>query len=96
VKAAALIAVGVLMAPPASACHRYSVWNYPNPQRCGTDRAAPRTRVYFAEVADDPMPPERSVEDDDPERARGLMLLREELDSLAQLSEQLQRHWVGQ
>ena len=29
------VTLGVMFAQPASACHRFHVWRYPYPQRCG-------------------------------------------------------------
>jgi hypothetical protein len=56
-----------LAADPAAACHRFSVWRYPTPQRCGlrlAQEAHPRPSMHFrAEVApareeSRPAPPE--------------------------------------
>ncbi len=38
-KLAAVLAL-VVSAQPALACHRFHVWNYPTPQRCGIIRIA--------------------------------------------------------
>ena len=32
---ALVVALALVSAQPALACHRFHVWNYPTPQRCG-------------------------------------------------------------
>jgi hypothetical protein len=35
-----MIVLGITYASPAAACHRFSVWKYPTPQRCGVGHVA--------------------------------------------------------
>ena len=47
-------AAAMLMVSPAQACHRFSVWKYPFPQRCAV--VAQVDRSWFVEITD-PVPP---------------------------------------
>jgi hypothetical protein len=50
----------VLLATPAEACHRFSVWKYPYPQRC----AVTPERVWHVEFVlpdADPLPPQPTL-----------------------------------
>ena len=49
---AALTAATFLVVSPAHACHRFSVWKYPFPQRCAVTRvqAAPEDHSWFVEI----------------------------------------------
>jgi hypothetical protein len=79
--------------PTAAACHRYHYWAYPRPQSCFT-AYAPAPLVHRAEEQDrdwsveiTKLPPawnlderiEVTVPEPDPERARGLNKLKEQL-----------------
>jgi hypothetical protein len=88
---AVVIAAGLLLiASPASACHRFSRWSYPWPQRCGGAAAQrPLTRIAALEVAPpkpapgsaEPIPslPAPSNEDlDAEERAQAIERLKAE------------------
>jgi hypothetical protein len=72
-----------LAADPAAACHRFSVWRYPTPQRCPVrlaQEARPRPSAHFrAEVApareeSRPAPPEPI--DEDAARAKAIEKLK--------------------
>jgi hypothetical protein len=55
----------VLLATPAQACHRFSVWKFPFPQRC----AVTPERVWHVEFVlpdADPLPPQPKPEVDIP------------------------------
>lgn len=49
-----LLLAGAILAsapvPAASACHRYSIWRYPQPQRCGAHFGQKRENVRIAPV----------------------------------------------
>jgi hypothetical protein len=51
---------------PAQACHRFSVWKYPFPQRCAVARvqAAPEDRSWFVEIQDTAVVSARTPEQD--------------------------------
>jgi hypothetical protein len=60
-----LMLIALLLATPAQACHRFSVWKYPYPQRCAV---APE-RVWHVEFVlpdADPLPPQPKPEVDIP------------------------------
>lgn len=61
---AVVIAAGLLLiASPASACHRFARWSYPWPQRCGVGLAQrPPARVVAGEVE----PPKPALERAEP------------------------------
>ncbi len=54
--ATALTMAFVLIATPVDACHRFHVWRYPYPQRCGvaapTPVQAPQDRSWYVEITD--------------------------------------------
>lgn len=39
------VLLGALFVQPSAACHRFRVWNYPTPQRCGVTHVAYRPAV---------------------------------------------------
>jgi hypothetical protein len=63
---AALTAATFLVVSPAHACHRFSVWKYPFPQRCAVARvqAVQEDRSWFVEIGAEayPTPDERTPE----------------------------------
>jgi hypothetical protein len=52
---AGLIVACVLVVSPAHACHRFSVWKYPFPQRCAVAQVQV-DRSWFVDIID-PTPP---------------------------------------
>ena len=54
----------VLASAPAEACHRFHVWNYPWPQRCGVlpKIVHPPNNVWYVEITK--MPPPSAAEMD--------------------------------
>ena len=48
-------AAAMLMVSPAQACHRFSVWKYPFPQRC-TVAQVQLDRSWFVEITDPVLP----------------------------------------
>jgi hypothetical protein len=65
-----------LAADPAAACHRFSVWRYPTPQRCGlrlAQEAHPRPSRQLREEGR-PAPPEPI--DEDADRAKAIEKLK--------------------
>lgn len=70
-RAGLIVVVAALMVSPAQACHRFSVWKYPFPQRCAVARVqAPEDRSWFVEIQ--ALPPvavsERTPEQDADQR----------------------------
>ena len=54
-RALALVAVMPLMLGPAQACHRFSVWKYPQAQRCADQKVIPQPPSRAAlDIATDP------------------------------------------
>jgi hypothetical protein len=49
-----LPAAALLLAAPAHACHRFSVWKYPYPQRCAVAQVQV-DRSWFVEITDVPL-----------------------------------------
>lgn len=41
------VLLGALFAQPSAACHRFRVWNYPTPQRCGVTH---ESKVYHPAI----------------------------------------------
>jgi hypothetical protein len=90
--ALAVIAITLATDSAAGACHHYSVWHYPRPQSCFT-AYAPAPLVHRAEEQDrdwsveiTKLPPAWNLDErievtvpEDPERARGLNKLKEQL-----------------
>jgi hypothetical protein len=98
VRRAAIVGTVLLLAveSAAGACHKYSVWKYPWPQRCYTayapaplvHRAEEQDRDWYVEILK--IPPTWKLDDDhievtvpetvqDPDRAKGLDKLKEQL-----------------
>lgn len=48
------IAAALLLATPAQACHRFSIWKYPQPQRCAVAQVIDRS--WFVEITDPDIP----------------------------------------
>jgi hypothetical protein len=81
----------VLLATPADACHRFSVWRYPYPQRCGLrvvqleapPAPAPEPKPPEPPEADIPLPSLENMvfppdtTDEAGQRLKGIGLLRE-------------------
>jgi hypothetical protein len=59
-----------LAADPAVACHRFSVWRFPQPQRCGM------AHVQRVASLSKPVPPTKPILDDDAARAKALEKLK--------------------
>jgi hypothetical protein len=87
-KAVVIAAALLLIASPASACHRFSRWSYPWPQRCGVAPGqGPRiARVVAGEVeppksepAPAPLPAPSKEDLDAKERAQAIERLKVEL-----------------
>jgi hypothetical protein len=84
--ALAVIAITLGTGSASSACHHYSVWRYPRPQSCFT-AYAPAPLVHRAEeqshdwtVEITKLPPAWNLDEpEDPDRARGLIKLKEQL-----------------
>lgn len=89
---AAMAAIGLVLATPAEACHRFSVWRYPYPQRCSfrvaqTEAPTPPTRSPVLPEpepdADIPLPSLENMEfppdatGEAGERLKGVGLLRQ-------------------
>ena len=45
-----------LVVSPAQACHRFSVWKYPFPQRCAVARVQQEDRSWFVEIGAEAAP----------------------------------------
>jgi hypothetical protein len=92
---AALAVIAIALATPSAAgtCHKHSIWHYPWPQRCYT-AYAPAPLVHRAEEQDHDwyveitkLPPTWNLDEphievtvpEDPDRARGLDKLKEQL-----------------
>jgi hypothetical protein len=58
VRAAVATAVLILASTPAEACHRFTIWRYPTPQRCvmALARAAPLPQVRIEVKPPIPLP----------------------------------------
>ena len=50
------IAAALLLATPAQACHRFSIWKYPQPQRCAVAQVQLPDRSWFVEITDPALP----------------------------------------
>jgi hypothetical protein len=87
---AALAVIAITLATDsAAACHMHSIWRYPWPQRCYTayapqpliHRAEEQNRDWSVEIVK--LPPTWKLDDEppveDPDRARGLNKLKEQL-----------------
>ena len=67
----------IVFAQPAQACHRFSIWKYPSPQRCGViTRVVAKPAAAVVSLAPPP------VFDEESARQRGLAQLRLELGAL--------------
>jgi len=92
----AIVGAALLLAAnsAAGACHKYSIWKYPWPQRCRYTAYAPAPLVHRADeqthdwaVEITKLPPswdldehiEVTVPEKDPERLKGLNKLKEQL-----------------
>ena len=73
-----LVLVFMLIAgSPALACHHYSSWSYPWPQSCRVSSAPAQPRRIKPEPA---LAPALAIDEpDDPERARAINALKQEL-----------------
>lgn len=49
-RAGLIVVAAALMVSPAQACHRFSVWKYPFPQRCSVPAQVDRS--WFVEIQD--------------------------------------------
>lgn len=56
------VATFVVASPALGACHKFSVWNYPWPQRCAPARPVMSARL----IVDPPLPPVNEVNVDIP------------------------------
>jgi hypothetical protein len=84
---AALAVIAITLATDsAGACHMHSIWHYPWPQRCFTayapqplvHRAEEQSRDWSVEIVK--LPPSWKLDEQpDPDRARGLNKLKEQL-----------------
>jgi hypothetical protein len=65
VRAGLIVCTALLMVSPAQACHRFSVWKYPFPQRCAVAQVQV-DHSWFVEIADTApaAPTERTPEQD--------------------------------
>jgi len=93
-KRAALAVIAITLATPsAAACRKHAIWKYPWPQPCYT-AYAPQPLIHRAEEQDHDwkveitkLPPSWNLDEprievtvpEDPERARGLNRLKEQL-----------------
>ena len=64
----AALGVVVLAAPAGAACHHYSRWSYPWPQRCGPTYRAP-DKNWYVEVVHPASAPSAAVAADPPQPA---------------------------
>jgi hypothetical protein len=64
---AALTAATFLVVSPAHACHRFSVWKYPFPQRCAVAQVQV-DRSWFVEITAAPPVSERTPEQEADQR----------------------------
>lgn len=70
---------------PASACHRFSIWLYPVPQRCAVAPEKPAAPAAVPPTRDIPLPPLEWADPPDPpgwgqdqlDRLKGIGKLRE-------------------
>jgi hypothetical protein len=89
-KRAALAVIAITLATPsAAACRKHAIWKYPWPQRCYTayapealqHRAGEQDRDWTVEITK--LPPTWKLDEpetvEDPDRARGLNKLKEQL-----------------
>ena len=53
----ALVLLPLLLSQPAQACHRFSEWRFPFPQRCGSAHVAPIRMASFSPRSAVPVPP---------------------------------------
>lgn len=51
----AIFAFGIFETTPADACHRFSRWYYPYPQRCSV--VTPNNRIWYVEITKPPSDP---------------------------------------
>jgi hypothetical protein len=72
-----------LAADPAAACHRFSVWRYPTPQRCAVRlaqearlRPSTQLRAEIAPAAKEGRPAPPASIDEDAERAKAVETLK--------------------
>jgi hypothetical protein len=65
----AALGVVILAAPAGAACHHYSRWSYPWPQRCGPTYHAPDKNWYVQVVAHPASAPSAAVAADQPRPA---------------------------
>ena len=65
-RAGLIVGAALLMVSPAQACHRFSVWKYPFPQRCAVARvqAVQEDRSWFVEIQDTAVVAARTPEQD--------------------------------
>lgn len=49
-RAGLIVVVAALMVSPAQACHRFSVWKYPFPQRCAVAHVQQEDHSWFVEI----------------------------------------------
>lgn len=60
-RAGLIVLAAALMVSPAQACHRFSVWKYPFPQRCAVAQVQV-DRSWFVEITAAPPVSERTPE----------------------------------
>lgn len=56
-KSLTVIAIALAVSTPAKACHRFSRWYYPYPQRCTTAHATEPDRSWYVEFVLPEPPP---------------------------------------
>lgn len=66
-RAGLIVLAAALMVSPAQACHRFSVWKYPFPQRCAVAQVQV-DRSWFVEITAAPPVSERTPEQEADQR----------------------------
>lgn len=83
-RAGLIVVAAALMVSPAQACHRFSVWKYPFPQRCAVAQQVDRS--WFVEIGAEaaPVADERTPEQiaDQRDHDEALAAHRDEINDL--------------
>ena len=87
-RAGLIVVVAALMVSPAQACHRFSVWKYPFPQRCAVAHVQQEDRSWFVEIGAEAAPvDERTPEQlaDQREHDEAVAAHKDEINDLMQV-----------
>ena len=88
-RAGLIVLAAALMVSPAQACHRFSVWKFPYPQRCSVAHvhAVQEDRSWFVEIQDTAVVSARTPEQeaDQREHDEAVHIRKDEINDLMEV-----------